>query len=163
MSLSSLFRQLGIACSPRNVSESTRDSAGLTLHHVVPYQYRKEMPLSFKSHGSHDVLPLCVDDHEIYEHFAESEKLKLVEKYDAPLTGRSWIKHTGHSFVRAAAAALSRYRAAIPADIIAELERIMMAFFSVDAPEQISNEMLQEAMQLKSLERELTSVSMEPL
>lgn len=45
----------------------------LTLHHVVPYQYRKHFPEMYKSHTSFDVLPVCVKHHDEYE--GEATKL----------------------------------------------------------------------------------------
>lgn len=45
----------------------------LTLHHVVPYQYRKHFPVQYKSHTSFDVLPVCVKHHDEYE--CEATKL----------------------------------------------------------------------------------------
>ena len=35
----------------------------LTKHHVVPSQYRKFLPLKYKSKSSFDVLCLCADCH----------------------------------------------------------------------------------------------------
>jgi exonuclease 3'-5' domain-containing protein 2 len=51
----------------------------LTRHHVVPYQYRKEFPLEYKSKSSYDVLPLCIDHHEEYETHAQVYGRKLEE------------------------------------------------------------------------------------
>ncbi|KAJ2585205.1 hypothetical protein EV177_009992, partial [Coemansia sp. RSA 1804] len=39
-------------------------SCGLTMHHVVPHQYRQHMPDSVKSRSSHDLLPLCIACHD---------------------------------------------------------------------------------------------------
>lgn len=127
--------------------------AGLTLHHVVPYQYRKEMPVSFKSHGSHDVLAVCVDDHERYERYADAEKAKLCDKYDAPLTGRGWIKYPGHSAIRAAGAALLRYTDDIPPRRIEELQHVIMKHYKLDTKTDITNDILEETLNLKSLEK----------
>lgn len=59
----------------------------LTRHHVVPICYRRFFPVEKKSHNFHDVLSLCVDCHENYEKFAFDFKLKLAEKYNAPING----------------------------------------------------------------------------
>lgn len=126
---------------------------GLTLHHVVPYQYRREMPISFKSHGSHDVLAVCVDDHERYERHADAEKAKLCEKYDAPLIGRGWIKHPGNSAIRAAAAALLRYTHDIPPQRIAELQNIITKHYGLESKNDITNEILERSLDLKSTEK----------
>ena len=57
----------------------------LTRHHVVPYCYRKKLPLEIKSHNHHDILLVCVDCHEYYEEFADNLKIELSSKYNAPL------------------------------------------------------------------------------
>ena len=49
----------------------------LTRHHVVPYQYRREFPLAYKSKSSYDVLPLCIEHHEEYEEQAQIYGRKL--------------------------------------------------------------------------------------
>lgn len=128
-------------------------ATGLTLHHVVPYQYRKEMPLSFKSHGSHDVLAVCVTDHERYERFADVEKQRLCDRYDAPLAGRGWIKHPQHGIVRAAAAAILRYAENIPQDRIVELENTIMKHYGLMERSQISQQILEASLDLRTLEK----------
>lgn len=133
--------------------EEEEETVGLTLHHVVPYQYRREMPLSFKTHGSHDVLVLCTLDHDRYERYADAEKLKLVERYDAPLSGRGWIKFPGHSTVRAAAAALLRYRRSIPPERIRALEGKVVEFHGLASAAHITPELLASSLELKSIEK----------
>lgn len=134
-------------------NENKDEATGLTLHHVVPYQYRKEMPLSFKSHGSHDVLAVCVVDHERYERFADMEKQRLCDRYDAPLAGRGWIKYPQHGIVRAAAAALLRYAHNIPQDRINELENTIMKHYGLTERSQISQPILETSLDLRTLEK----------
>ena len=55
----------------------------LTLHHVVPYQYRKHFPEHLKSHTSFDVLPLCINHHEEYESEATKLNKRLQIEYSA--------------------------------------------------------------------------------
>lgn len=59
----------------------------LTRHHVVPFCYRKFLPLEKKSHNFHDVLSVCADCHEKYEKHAFDFKLQLADKYSAPING----------------------------------------------------------------------------
>ena len=53
----------------------------LTKHHVVPSQYRKFLPLKYKSKSSFDVLCLCMDCHHAYEIEADKLKNELLIKY----------------------------------------------------------------------------------
>lgn len=59
----------------------------LSRHHIVPYEYRKNMPLSFKSNSPHDVIMMCHKHHKKYEKEAYLYKKELEEKYNAPLGG----------------------------------------------------------------------------
>ena len=54
----------------------------LTKHHVVPYQYRKFLPLKYKSKSSFDVLCLCMNCHHEYELEADKLKESLLIKYE---------------------------------------------------------------------------------
>ena len=54
----------------------------LTKHHVVPTQYRKYLPMEYKSKSSFDVLCICLDCHHEYEIIADMLKLELLVKYD---------------------------------------------------------------------------------
>ena len=54
----------------------------LTKHHVVPHQYRKYMPIKYKSKASFDVLCLCLYCHHEYEIISDEFKNELLVKYD---------------------------------------------------------------------------------
>ena len=54
----------------------------LTKHHVVPTQYRKYLPMKYKSKSSFDVLCLCGDCHHEYEVEADKLKESLLIEYD---------------------------------------------------------------------------------
>jgi 5-methylcytosine-specific restriction endonuclease McrA len=54
----------------------------LTLHHVVPYAYRRLLPDSVKKHNCHDVLILCVPCHRRYETVADGKKKELISRYN---------------------------------------------------------------------------------
>jgi len=58
----------------------------LTKHHIIPYEFRKFLPPSYKNRSSHDVVPICRDCHNEYEHeFADKYKLEISEKYNIPI------------------------------------------------------------------------------
>lgn len=57
-------------------------TSNLTRHHVVPYHYRKFMPLDYKSRNHHDVVLVCRDHHEEYEQLAKPYKTKLATQYN---------------------------------------------------------------------------------
>jgi len=59
----------------------------LTKHHVVPYCYRRYLPIEIKSHNHHDVLSVCVECHEKYERYADELKFEFSTIYNAPLNG----------------------------------------------------------------------------
>lgn len=53
----------------------------LTLHHVVPYAYRRLFPEHLKKHNSHDVVALCIPCHRRYETIANVKKMELIDRY----------------------------------------------------------------------------------
>lgn len=54
----------------------------LQRHHVVPYHYRKFMPVDYKSRNHHDVVLICRKHHEQYEVIAKDYKTYIARKYD---------------------------------------------------------------------------------
>lgn len=54
----------------------------LQRHHVVPYHYRKFMPIDYKSRNHHDVVLICRKHHEEYEMIAKSYKTEIARKYN---------------------------------------------------------------------------------
>lgn len=77
-------KQFGLSDMP-NICVVCGTKNHLTRHHVVPYCYRKHLPLEIKSHNHHDILSVCVDCHEDYEKFADELKIELSNNYNAPL------------------------------------------------------------------------------
>lgn len=53
----------------------------LQRHHVVPYHYRKFMPIDYKSRNHHDVVLICRKHHEQYEEIAKEYKNYIANKY----------------------------------------------------------------------------------
>lgn len=68
----------------QNVCVVCGSTDGLNRHHIVPYQYRKHMPLRQKAHTSYDVIPICLDHHHEYEELAQVFANQLGLEYDAP-------------------------------------------------------------------------------
>lgn len=66
----------------------TTDQEVLTRHHIVPYIYRREMPLELKGNSSFDIVPICIEDHVRYEESAENLKRELCLKHGVPPYGK---------------------------------------------------------------------------
>ena len=60
------------------------DITKLTKHHVVPYCYRKYMPLEYKSRNHHDVVFMTEDSHDEYEQIANDYRDQTHEYYGVP-------------------------------------------------------------------------------
>jgi len=56
-------------------------STEVTRHHVVPYQYRRYLPLEYKSRRSHDILLLCLEHHEEYERHSLELQRVIAKRY----------------------------------------------------------------------------------
>lgn len=57
----------------------------LNRHHIVPFCFRKFLPVEQKSNCYHDILLCCVDCHRKYELFADQLKKELAEKYNTKI------------------------------------------------------------------------------
>ena len=69
------------------------DPLKLTKHHVVPHSYRTAFPPQFKNHNHFDILPVCRDCHDEYEHqYADPLKAALAKQYAAPLVNLEELK-----------------------------------------------------------------------
>lgn len=60
----------------------------LTKHHIVPYMYRRCMPIEIKKSSSFDITPMCLEHHGEYEAHADLLKFELAKKYGAPMHNR---------------------------------------------------------------------------
>lgn len=88
---------------------------GLTLHHVLPWCYKRHFPPDIKAHYSHDVLCLCSKCHNKYERRATELKKKLVVEYDAPVHGTGFVPgFEDYRKAVKAAKTLLKYRSQIP-------------------------------------------------
>lgn len=77
----------------RCVVGGSTDISNLTMHHIIPYCYRKFMPDKYKKGNSHDVVPILNDEHYKYEREADKLKVELAKKYDAPVGGEKEVDH----------------------------------------------------------------------
>ncbi|KAJ1725194.1 hypothetical protein LPJ53_000617 [Coemansia erecta] len=109
----------------RNTCVVCGGSTQLTLHHIVPAQYRQHMPEQVKSHSSHDLLPLCTQCHDAYERHAGLLKRHLAECFNAPLLGIGWIDRPDINKAVKAAAALLSGNPRIPQERLDELRRVV--------------------------------------
>ncbi|KAJ2850351.1 hypothetical protein IWW36_001968 [Coemansia brasiliensis] len=110
-------------------------TGSLTMHHVVPSQYRTFMEESIKSRSSHDLLPVCTICHDRYERHAVKFKKHLAQCFKAPLDGVGWIerKDIGKGG-RAAATLISPSLANIPAERVSQLQSIVDQVVSQNIP-----------------------------
>jgi len=76
----------------KNVCSVCGSKKNLSRHHVVPHCYVRAAPDKPFHHNSHDVVPMCVECHEKYEHIHSHQlRQKLAEQYDAPVNGNGAI------------------------------------------------------------------------
>jgi len=114
----------------------------LTMHHVVPRCYRRHFPEQLKSHSSHDVVVLCIDCHEDYEHHAFKLKQEIAKEYGVPVSGKGVCVDECLRLVRSAGGTLSRYRPQLPAKREQELLDVLRDYYGRDA---ITDEDIEEA------------------
>ncbi|KAJ2168312.1 hypothetical protein GGH15_001487 [Coemansia sp. RSA 562] len=110
----------------QNMCTICGSSTNLTMHHVVPHQYRKYMDDKIKSRSSHDLLPVCTLCHDKYERHAVLFKQHLSHCFSAPLEGVGWIerKDIGKG-MRAASTLMSPSLDKIPKQRIDQLRAIV--------------------------------------
>jgi 5-methylcytosine-specific restriction endonuclease McrA len=94
----------------------------LTRHHIVPYHYRRELPLEAKSRNYHDVVLLCDACHRRYEEHARDLKVEIARRYNAPLTKSAeesvLIESKKHQVAKKAASAIELHRSMLPPDVL---------------------------------------------
>ncbi|KAJ2756609.1 hypothetical protein GGI19_000699 [Coemansia pectinata] len=119
----------------RNACVVCGTTDGLTMHHVVPHQYRQYMSTAIKSRSSFDLLPVCMRCHDQYERHATSFKKHLEKCFQAPLEGRGWVERRDIGQAgRAAAALLSQHADKIPEVRRAELRHTVQAVAEARMP-----------------------------
>lgn len=121
--------------SKENKCVSCGEEGHYLRYRVVPTCYRRNFPVQWKSHRSHDIVLLCVDCHHIAHKAAEVVKKQLSQEYGVPLfpprdaTGRKSAKV--HPFnVRRAAVALKMYGKTLPEQRRKDLQKTVRLFVS---------------------------------
>jgi hypothetical protein len=94
------------------------EAQNLTRHHIVPYNYRRVMPIEGKSRNYHDVVLLCDPCHRKYEEFARDLKMELAEKYHAPLSGKGDCVDFKRHKAKKAASAIEMFRDRLPENVL---------------------------------------------
>lgn len=123
----------------------------LTRHHIVPFLFRKNMPLEFKQNNHHDILPMCVMCHENYELSADKFKKELLslnkflcqemtkeQKYNKKiLSARDALKKHELGFNK------NGLKVVIPEDRLNELKKLAQMPILQDYNKNLQNEKLQ--------------------
>ncbi|KAL0050003.1 hypothetical protein WJX82_002589 [Trebouxia sp. C0006] len=71
--------------SKENKCVSCGEAGHYLRYRVVPACYRRNFPVQWKSHRSHDIVLLCVDCHHVAHRAAETVKRQLSQQYGVPL------------------------------------------------------------------------------
>jgi len=113
--------------------------ADLTRHHIIPYCFRKNMPLELKSHCSFDVVPLCVEHHISYEEEAQKLKEKLSKDLGVSLNHERIKYHKDIGKVVGHARTLLRNSPEVPASRKEELRASVAEYLGRDpSPEDLA-------------------------
>ena len=120
--------------SKENKCVSCGEEGHYLRYKVVPACYRRNFPVQWKSHRSHDIVLLCVDCHHVAHKAAEVVKRQLSQEYGVPLFPPK-VKPVGgnvcetHPYnVRRAAVALKVYGKTLPEGRRKELQQMVRGF-----------------------------------
>lgn len=117
----------------------------LSKHHIVPYAYRKFMPVEVKQANSFDVTPMCLEHHFSYEQKADLLKYELAAKYDAPIHNKMSPKQKFIKNVTRSSYLLLNRPHVIPDDKKEMMKKTLLEYFG---HENYSNEDLDKASKL---------------
>ena len=134
--------------SKENKCVSCGEEGHYLRYKVVPACYRRNFPVQWKSHRSHDIVLLCVDCHHVAHKAAEGVKKQLSTEYGVPLFPPK-AKPVGgnvcetHPYnVRRAAVALKVYGKTLPEARRKELQQMVRSFVSPGSGETCREEWL---------------------
>ena len=126
--------------SKENKCVSCGEAGHYLRYRVVPACYRRNFPVQWKSHRSHDIVLLCVDCHHVAHKAAEAVKRQLSQEYHVPLFppkvkpeavgGKVSEAHPYN--VRRAAVALKHHGQTLPEDRRRELQQMVRGFVRQD-------------------------------
>ncbi|BFZ63689.1 hypothetical protein YB2330_004821 [Saitoella coloradoensis] len=147
--------------APPSAHGSAGASGGLTLHHIIPHTYTQHFPLPYKSHSSHDILPLCIPCHLTYEaRVSLPLRRRIADEFGVGLEGGPWVREEGVGRVRSAARALIGVKVGkIPEFRKAELEAIVRDHLGLENHDPIPAETLAPLTMLEPLMRAPTYTS----
>ena len=134
--------------SKENKCVSCGEEGHYLRYKVVPACYRRNFPVQWKSHRSHDIVLLCVDCHHVAHKAAEVVKKQLSQEYGVPLFPPKTQPTDGnvcetHPYnVRRAAVALKVYGKTLPEHRRQELQQMVRGFVHPGSGEASSEEWL---------------------
>lgn len=120
--------------SKENKCVSCGEEGHYLRYKVVPACYRRNFPVQWKSHRSHDIVLLCVDCHHVAHKAAEVVKKQLSQEYGVPLfppkaqPAGGNVCETHPYNVRRAAVALKVYGKTLPEARRQELQQLVRGF-----------------------------------
>lgn len=101
----------------------------LTLHHIVPYCYRKHLPEEYKNHNCFDVICMCEDCHDQYERKAQVQKNALEKIYDVRTSKEEPTEEVKQNQqVCSLLGALLKYKDKMPSQRVFEIEQTLKNF-----------------------------------
>ena len=122
--------------SKENKCVSCGEEGHYLRYKVVPACYRRNFPVQWKSHRSHDIVLLCVDCHHVAHKAAEVVKRQLSQEYGVPLfppkaqPAGGNVCETHPYNVRRAAVALKVFGKTLPDARRKELQQMVRGFVS---------------------------------
>lgn len=117
----------------------------LTMHHIVPYCYRKFFPLEYKNRNSFDIMCMCDECHDRYEQTAQLQKNKFAQQYGVSNT--SFNPSEEEKSARKALSllnSLKKYREQMPAARIEEIESFLYDHYGTVVTEEELDEKIVE-------------------
>lgn len=115
----------------------------LTRHHIIPFCFRRYMPLAIKDYSSYDIMPLCVKCHDEYECYASKYKNELIAKHSLVKNGKMPENELDLYRAKHAVSVLLQHREKIPADKVAKLEDTILKIFPHKTSRRIDVSMLE--------------------
>lgn len=137
--------------SPKcNICVACGVSGHVMRHYIVPYAYRSLLPKKYKSHQSHDVVILCPKCHLCCEQSYHEHREQLEDGLRKdPSTAIVNLVDPQKQRVRSAGLALLRWRKRLPDSKIDEYENLVRDHLAVTSSHPLSEEQLQQAIDVE--------------
>ncbi|XP_007569532.1 exonuclease 3'-5' domain-containing protein 2 isoform X1 [Poecilia formosa] len=120
---------------------------------IVPHEYRRHFPTEMKDHNSHDILLLCTSCHAASNVHDGFLKQQLANEFAAPQgceEGVRVLEDSDRRRVRSAARALLSAKDGLPEQRRDELQLLIRNYMDMNEEQELTNEVLQEAADLKT-------------